>query len=351
MRNFGFGLLATMVMVASLTGCGGEGTSVADSANNQSRLDIVKERGKLICGVSGKLPGFSYVDESGNYSGMDVDVCRAIASALFDDPNAVEYKELNAKERFTAVQSGQVDILSRNTTWTINRDTTAGLEFAPIIFFDGQGIMVKKDSGIQSLKDLEGKSICLQTGTTTEQNLADAMSSLNINYTPVVFEDADITFATYAEGRCEAVTSDRSALVSRRSILPEPNNHTILEEVLSKEPLAAAVNNGDSAWFDTVKWTVYSLIEAEELGITSENVEDFAQNTENPEIARFLGKEGDLGEGLGLTNDFTVRVIKNVGNYGEIYDRHIGSESEFDLPRGQNNLWKNGGLLYSPPFR
>jgi len=351
MRNFGFGLLATMLMVSSLTGCGGEGTSVADSTSNRSRLDIVKERGKLICGVSGKLPGFSYVDESGNYSGMDVDVCRAIASAVFNDPNAVEYKELNAKERFTAVQTGQVDILSRNTTWTINRDTTAGLEFAPIIFFDGQGIMVKKDSGIQSLEDLQGKSICIQTGTTTEQNLADAMSSLNINYTSVVFEDADITFATYAEGRCEAVTADRSALVSRRSILPEPNNHIILEQVLSKEPLAPAVNNGDSAWFDTVKWTVYSLIEAEELGITSENVEDFAQNTENPEIARFLGKEGDLGEGLGLTNDFTVRVIQNVGNYGEIYNRHIGSESEFNLPRGQNNLWENGGLLYSPPFR
>lgn len=354
MRKSILGLLVTLFLLSPLTGCnGGEETSATNASNtsNKSRLDLVKERGKLICGVSGKIPGFSYVDESGNYAGMDVDVCRAIAAAVFNDPNAVEYKELSAKERFTAVQTGQVDILSRNTTWTVDRDTAAGLEFAPVIFYDGQAIMVKQNSGIKSLADLQGKSICVQTGTTTEQNLADSMGKRGIKYTPVVFEDADITFATYAEGRCEAVTADRSQLVSRRSILPEPTNNIILEEVISKEPLAPAVTNGDSRWFDLVKWTVYALINAEELDVNSTNVEALATNADNPEIARFLGKEGSLGEGLGLTNDFAVRVIKNVGNYEEIYERHLGEESEFKLPRGQNEIWENGGLLYSPPFR
>jgi general L-amino acid transport system substrate-binding protein len=341
-------VVASFLLSVTLSSCG---SSEGGAAATRSRLDIVKDRGKLVCGVSGKLPGFSYVDEAGNYSGMDVDVCRAIASAIFNDPNAVEYRELNAKERFTAVQSGQVDVLSRNTTWTINRDTTAGLEFAPVVFYDGQGIMVKQDSGIETLEDLQGKSICVQTGTTTEQNLADQMGKREISYSPLVFEDADITFATYAEGRCEAVTTDRSQLVSRRSILPEPDNHVILEETLSKEPLAPAVTNGDSPWFDVVKWSVYSLINAEELGVTSDNVEKLAQTSENPEVARFLGTEGDLGTGLGLSNDFTVNVIKNVGNYGEIYERHLGENTEFNLPRGQNALWTEGGLLYSPPFR
>jgi general L-amino acid transport system substrate-binding protein len=341
-------VVTSLVLSVTLGSCG---SPDGGETVRRSRLDLVQDRGKLICGVSGKLPGFSYVDETGNYSGMDVDVCRAIASALFNDPDAVEYRELNAKERFTAVQSGQVDVLSRNTTWTINRDTTAGLEFAPVVFYDGQGIMVKKDSGITSLADLEGKSICVQTGTTTEQNLADQMGKRDISYSPLVFEDADITFATYAEGRCEAVTTDRSQLVSRRSILPEPNNHVILDETLSKEPLAPAVINGDSPWFDTVKWTVYSLVNAEELGITSENVEELARSSQNPEVTRFLGKEGDLGTGLGLSNDFAVNVIKNVGNYGEIYERHLGKDTEFNLPRGQNALWTEGGLLYSPPFR
>lgn len=243
-------LLATMFLVAPLTGCGGGGTT---GASESSRLGIVESRGELRCGVSGKLPGFSYVDQSGNYAGLDVDICRAIAAALFDDPQAVEFRELNTKERFTALQSGEVDVLSRNTTWTTSRDSSAGMEFAPIVFYDGQGMMVKKDSGIQSLEDLEDQSICVQTGTTTEQNLADQMGKRELNYNPVVFEDADITFATYAEGRCQGVTADRSQLISRRTTLPEPDDHVILEEVLSKEPLAPAVTNGDSAWFDVVK--------------------------------------------------------------------------------------------------
>lgn len=350
MKKWHSWLLATLVVTLPLSGCGGGENATAVNTVNSSRLELVKQRGKLICGVSGKIPGFSYVDESGNYSGLDVDVCRAIASAVFDDPTAVEFVELNAKERFTAVQTGKVDVLSRNTTWTTNRDTTAGLEFAPVVFYDGQGIMVQKDSGINTLADLEGKSICVQTGTTTEQNLADQMGRREIRYNPIVFEDADITFATYAEGRCEGVTADRSQLVSRRSILPNPNDHVILEEVISKEPLAPAVANGDSAWFDVVKWSVYSLVNAEELGVTSNNVDQLASSN-NPEIARFLGAEGDLGQGLGLTNDFAKRIIQHVGNYGEVYDRHLGPETTFELPRGQNDIWENGGLLYSPPFR
>ncbi len=346
MRKWCLVLLTTLPVLFSLVACGGPPSSNPAT----SRLDTVKSRGKLICGVSGELPGFSFVSSDGKYAGLDVDVCRAIASAIFDNPDAVEFRNLNAKERFTAVQTGEVDILSRNTSWTLSRDTSVGLEFAPVMFYDGQAIMVKKDSDIKSLADLKGKAICTQTGTTNEQNLGDQMRKLGIPYKPVVFEDINTTFATYAEGRCQGVTSDRSQLLSRRATLPQPQNHIILDAVLSKEPLAPAVANGDSKWFDVVKWSIYTLINAEELGINSKNIAQFA-NSKDPEVTRFLGKEGNLGEGLGLSNDFAVRIIKNVGNYGEIYDRYLGPKTPFNLPRGQNNLWTKGGLQYSPPFR
>jgi general L-amino acid transport system substrate-binding protein len=316
----------------------------------KSRLDTVKSRGTLICGVSGELPGFSFVDKDGNYKGLDVEVCRAIAAAIFDNPDAVEFRNLNAKERFTALQTGEIDVLSRNTSWTISRDTSVGLEFAPVVFYDGQGIMVKKDSGIKTLNDLKDKAICTQTGTTNEQNLADQMRKRGIPYKPVVFEDINTAYATYAEGRCQAVTSDRSQLLSRRTTLPQPQNHVILNEVLSKEPLAPAVTNGDSRWHDVVKWSIYALINAEELGINSKNLTSF-EKSNDPDIKRFLGKEGNLGEGLGLTNDFALRIVKHVGNYGEVYNRYLGAGTPLNLPRGQNNLWNKGGLLYSPPFR
>jgi general L-amino acid transport system substrate-binding protein len=349
LRFWWFAVIGLLLLPA----CGGSGPAnpkAGAEGQTAGRLAAIVGRGKLICGVSGELPGFSFVGQDGNYSGLDVDVCRAIAAALFDNPDAVEYRNLNAKERFTAVQTGEVDILSRNTTWTLSRDTSVGLEFAPVVFYDGQGIMVRQASGIKTLADLKGKSICIQTGTTTEQNLTDQMRKRNIPYTPVVFEDVNTTFATYAQGRCDGVTADRSQLISRRTTLPNPNDHTIVNAVLSKEPLAPAIASGDAAWGDVVRWVVFSLFEAEELGITSQNVNQQASSAD-PVIKRFVGAEGDLGKGMGLTNDFAVRVIKHVGNYGEIYDRNLGPKTKLNLPRAQNNLWTKGGLLFSPPFR
>lgn len=337
-------LLATLPLILSMSACS------SGSAVSNSRLDTIKNRGKLICGVSGQLPGFSYVKANGEYAGLDVDICRAIAAAIFDDPKKVEYRNLNAKERFTAVQTGEVDILSRNTSWTISRDTSVGLEFAPVVFYDGQGIMVRKNSNIKKLEDLKDKSICTQTGTTNEQNLSDQMRQKGITYKPLVFEDVNTTYATYEQGRCEAITSDRSQLVSRRSTFSKPDEHVVLDVVLSKEPLTPAVANGDSKWFDVVKWTVYGLINAEELGVNSQNVSQLT-NSSNPEIKRLLGTEGDLGKGAGLSNDFVARIIKHVGNYGEIYERNLGKNSELKLDRGPNKLWNQGGILYAPPFR
>ncbi|MBO1351436.1 MAG: amino acid ABC transporter substrate-binding protein [Hormoscilla sp. GUM202] len=340
-------LLTPLLAIVSIMGCGGITENVQQ---RQSRLDIVKKRGTSICGVSGTLPGFSFVDESGKYSGIDVEVCRAVAAALFDNPDAVEYRNLEASERFTALNGGEVDVLSRNTTWTLGRDSLVGMEFAPTTFYDGQGMMVRKDSKIGSLQDLQGASICVGTGTTTELNLTDTMRQAKVNFTPIAYQQADATFGAYLEGRCEGVTADKSALVARRSNFPNPQEHIILDITMSKEPLGPATINNDSAWFDVVKWVTYALIEAEELGITSANVEQM-KKSDNPTIRRFLGVEGALGEGLGLSNDFTARIVKHVGNYGEVYDRNLGKNSQIKLPRGENDLWTRGGLLYSPPFR
>jgi general L-amino acid transport system substrate-binding protein len=348
------GLAIALLLMLPMTACGGDAppppTGNLSPGLTSGRLATVLNRKQLICGVSGELPGFSFVDQQGNYAGLDVEVCRAIAAALFDDPNAVEFRNLNAKERFTAVQTGEVDILSRNTTLTLGRDTGIGLTFAPVVFYDGQGMMVRQGSGIQGLKDLKGRSICTQTGTTNEQNLTDGMRKLGISFTPVVFEDVNTAFATYAEGRCDAITADRSQLVSRRTTLPNPAQNVILPELLSKEPLAPVVAKGDEAWKSVVVWTVYALMEAEELGITTANVSTQGKSTD-PALRRFLGKEGNLGQGLGLSGDFAARIVKHVGNYGEIYDRNLGSKTKLNLDRGLNKLWTQGGLHYSPPFR
>lgn len=345
----------TLILGASLifatSACSGNTAQPTNTSSASSdRWDTVKSRGKLICGVSGEVPGFSFVGTDGKYNGIDVDICRAVAAAMFDNPEAVEFRNLNAKERFTALQTGEVDILSRNTTWTLRRATSVGLEFAPVVFYDGQAIMVRKNSGITSLANLKDKAICVQSGTTTEQNLADQMRKRGITYKPVVFEDINVTFSTYAQGRCEAVTADRSALVSRRTTLPKPEDNVILDEVISSEPLAPAVAKGNSKWRDTLTWVVYTLIKAEELGINSQNVTELATSND-PDIKRLLGTEDNLGEALGLPNDFAAKVIKHVGNYGEIYDRNLGPNTKLNLPRGQNQQWTKGGLLYSPPFK
>jgi general L-amino acid transport system substrate-binding protein len=354
-RRFGRAIAAVLLAALPLAACaGGGGEETAEGAGDgaagvgSSRLDQVIARGSLICGVNGQLPGFSFVDDTGSYSGLDADFCKAIAAALFDDPEAVEYRNLSAQERFTALQSGEVDVLIRNTTWTISRDTSVGLEFGPTTFYDGQGMMVTTASGATSLEDLAGQSICVQSGTTTELNLTDQMRKRGVAFSPVVFDDEDALYAAYAEGRCEGITSDRSQLTARRQTLPNPDESVVLDVVMSKEPLGPAVANGDSKWFDAVKWIVYVPIQAEEFGITSATLAD-AQASEDPNVRRFLGVDENLGEDMGLPNDFAARVIEAVGNYAEIYDRNIGEP--FDLERDVNSLWTEGGLLYAPPFR
>lgn len=316
-------------------------------------LKAIKARGKLICGVNSQVPGFGFVDSAGAFSGFDIDYCKALAAAIFNDVSKIEYRPLTAEQRFAALQSGEIDVLIRNTTWTLTRDTDNGANFVATTFYDGQGIMVPKDANITKLEDLDGATICVQKGTTTELNLADQMAARNLQYTPAVFEDANGTFGAYAEGRCDAVTTDKSGLVSRRSVLPNPDDHVILDVTLSKEPLGPMVRHGDDQWFDIVQWTVFATFAAEEFGVTSENVDSVAANDTRPEVRRLLGADEkvDLGAKLGLSKDWAVNVIKAVGNYGEIYDRNLGPNTKTAIPRGINNLYTQGGLLYSPPFR
>jgi general L-amino acid transport system substrate-binding protein len=296
------------------------------------------------------LPGFGNVDSAGEFSGFDVDFCRAVAAAIFDDPTAVEFRPLTAQERFTAVQTGEVDVLIRNTTKTLSRDGSVGLDFAPITFYDGQGMMVRIADGIESLEDMAGARICVQTGTTTELNLADNFRALGVEFEAVVFQDADQTFAAYDSGQCDGFTTDKSGLVSYQTKANDPAEHKILDVTMSKEPLGPSVLQGDAQWADAVRWVVYATFEAEEFGISSENISEFLAS-DDPNIRRFLGVEGELGQGIGLPNDFVARVITHVGNYEEIYNRNLGPETPFNLPRGQNALYTEGGLLYSPPFR
>ncbi|MGI8934001.1 MAG: amino acid ABC transporter substrate-binding protein, partial [Phormidesmis sp.] len=313
----------------------GDGTESVPASG--SRLQTVLDRGTLVCGVDGGIPGFSFV-EDGAYSGLDVDTCKAVAAALFDDPEAVEYRDLDSTERFEALKGGEVDMLARNTTWTISRDTSVGMEFAPTTFYDGQGMLVRADSGITDLEGFEGRSVCVETGTTTELNLTDQMRELGVTFSPQTFQDADAAYAAYEAGSCEGMTSDRSQLVARRSTLSNPDEHELLDVTMSKEPLGPVTVNNDSAWFDTVKWVTFALIEAEELGLTSENIGE-AASSEDPNVLRFVGAEGTLGEDMGLPNDFAARAVAAVGNYSEIFERNLGADSPFELPRDQNALW------------
>ncbi len=317
----------------------------------QSLLDKVKARGTLVCGVNNQLPGFGSVDANGKFVGFDVDFCRAIAAAVLGDATKVQFRPLSAQERFTAVQTGEVDVLIRNTTWTSSRDTTVGMEFAPTTFYDGQGFLVRNDSGINTLQDLEGRKICVQSGTTTEKNLADVLGALNVSFTPVIYENPDQASSAYDNGACDAFTSDKSQLASRKTTLRDPSAHKILDATISKEPLGPAVLDGDATWFDAVKWIVFGVITAEEYGITSQNVENVAQTSQNPTVRRMLGVEGDNITGLGLPADGILQAIKQVGNYAEIYNRNLGPDTQFNIPRGLNKLYTNGGILYAPPFR
>lgn len=325
---------------------------VAPSPGFGETLMAVQARGTLICGVNGQLPGFSFLDPTGAFNGFDVDFCKALAAAIFGDPNKVEFRPTTTQERFTVLQTGEIDVLSRNTTWSLVRDTELGLNFTSVTFYDGQGIMVPVDAGIATLQDLEGGTICVQKGTTTELNLADVMATEGINYTPAVFEDVNATYGAYAEGRCDAVTSDKSQLNSvAKGLLPDPAQHMIMDVTLSKEPLGPVVRQGDDQWFDIVKWVIFATYAGEEYNVSSTNVDDVRGSTENPEILRLLGLEGDLGLKLGLTNDWAYNVYKHVGNYAEIYARNLGEGMPTFIPRGLNSLYKDGGLLYSPPFR
>ncbi len=343
-------VVKTVVVTVEVPAEGGEAQPAVPQGYGAT-LKVVKERGYIICGVNGQLPGFSYVDQEGKWSGFDVDFCRALAAAIFGDPDKVEYRPLTAKERFTALQTGEIDVLIRNTTWTLTRDTELGVNFTATTFYDGQGFMVPKDSGIESLKDLNGARICVATGTTTELNLADVMAAEGLDYEPVVFETADQVFAAYEEGTCDAVTTDKSGLVSRKAVLKEPEAHVILDVTVSKEPLGPVVRHGDDQWYDIVQWVVYATFAAEEYGITSQNVDQVKAETKHPEVKRILGVEGEMGQKLGLDNDWAYNIIKLVGNYAEIYDRNLGPDTPFNLPRGLNASYVDGGLLYAPPFR
>jgi general L-amino acid transport system substrate-binding protein len=314
-------------------------------------LDDVKAKGFIQCGVSQGVPGFSNADDAGNWTGIDVDACRAAAAAVFGNADAVKYTPLSAKERFTALQSGEIDVLSRNTTWTYTRDNSLGLDFTAVNFYDGQGFMVRKDLGVDSARDLDGATVCTEQGTTTELNMADFFRKNGLSYVPVVVQKADEAVAAYDSGRCDVFTTDKSGLAAQRTKLGDPNAHVILPETISKEPLGPVVRHGDNQWKDIITWALFVQVNAEEMGISSANVAKVKAETKDPGIARLLGAEGNMGEQLGLSANWAFDIISQVGNFGEVFEKHVGPNTPVGLPRGINNLWTEGGILYAPPVR
>lgn len=335
-------LLVTLVAISSssITGLSAWGTTLND----------VKARGHVECGVHNQMPGFSRMDHRGRWSGLGVDLCRAVAAAVLGDANKVRFVALATDERLTALRSGRIDLLSHNTTWTMSRDTTAGVHFAAVTYYDGQGFMTRKRSGISTVLSLSGASICINPGTTTELNLADYFAAHGMTYRLVAFDDVTEMFRAYDRGLCEAVTSDQSGLSAFRLSLRDPRAHIILPEIISKEPLGPAVREGDDQWYKLVRWVHYAMVNAEELGATSLNVDSMLNST-HPQIMRLLGATGDFGSGVGLDRHWAYRVIKQVGNYGEVFERNIGSHSRLHIERGLNDLWLRGGILYAPPIR
>jgi len=367
-KGYTWGLTGAMVLgmiIAACTGVAGPVASEAEELTEQtaavveatveqsfSTLDIVRERGVVNCGAgTGANPGFRFISADGSWEGFDVDFCKVIAAAVLGDGEAYEPIITTTTARFPMLQSGDLDLLSNGTTWTMSRDTALGFNFAPTTFYDGQGMMVRADSGIDLLEDMDGGSVCVRTGTTTEKNLADVMSKLDIEYEAVLFEDTgDTTRSAFEEGRCDGYTTDKSALISASTLFDDPASVKILSVVMSKEPLGPLVRHGDDNWFDIVKWSVNCTIQAEELGITSANVEEM-MGSDDPVIQNTLGVIGDHGQNMGIENSFCADIIAQVGNYGEIFDRHLGAGTPFNLERGTNAQWTDGGLLYSPPFR
>ena len=335
--------LATAFAIATLLAFG------AQAASAQT-LKAVKDRGELLCGANGTLAGFGMPDPQGNWTGFDVDFCRAIAAAIFNDPTKVKFVPLTAANRFTALQSGEIDVLSRNTTWTLSRDTTLGVDFAAVNYYDGQGFMVHKALKVSSALELNDAAVCVQQGTTTELNLADYFRSNHMSLKTVTFATADEAIKAYDSGRCDSYTTDSSGLYGERVLLSNPNDTIVLPEIISKEPLSSAVRQGDDAWEDIVRWTHHAMLDSEELGVSKTNLDDQLKSA-NPEIRRLLGVEGQFGEALGLTNDWVVRIIKAVGNYGESFERTVGQGSPLKIARGLNALWTKGGLQYGLPIR
>jgi len=320
-------------------------------AHAGATFDAVKARGQLVCGVHTGLPGFGAPDDRGNWSGLDVDMCRAVAAAVLGDASKVRYVALTAQQRFTALQAGEVDMLARNSTWTLSRDTALGLNFTVVNYYDGQAFLVAKSLGVKSALDLSGATVCVQTGTTTELNLADYFRANNMDLTPVTIESYEEVTAAFVAGRCDALTSDGSQLATiRANDTPNPDDYVILPEVISKEPLGPVVRHGDDQWFDVVKWSIYAMIEAEEKGINSGNV-DSMLNGNDPTVNRLLGTTPGMGRNLGLDEKWAYNIVKQVGNYGEAYERNVGMKSKLQLPRGLNALWTKGGLMYAPPTR
>ena len=328
----------------------GAALALAASTSSAATLDDVKSKGFVQCGVSQGLPGFSSTNDKGEWAGIDVELCRAVAAAIFADPSKVKYTPLSAKERFTALQSGEIDVLSRNTTWTMGRDTSLGLNFAGVNYYDGQGFMVRKSLGVTSALQLGGASVCTNTGTTTELNVADYFRANKMKYEVVAFEKADEVVQAYDSGRCDVYTTDSSGLYAQRLKLTNPDEHVVLPEIISKEPLGPVVRHGDDLWFDVVKWTHFAMVNAEELGVDSGNVDEM-KGSDNPAIKRLLGTEGAFGEAIGLGNDWAYNIVKMVGNYGEVFERHVGPKTPLGIARGLNALWIKRGLQYAPPIR
>ena len=324
--------------------------ALASTMSSADTLENTIKSGKLNCGLNTGLPGFASPDSSGVWSGIDVDVCKSVAAAVLGDAKKVKYSHLNAKERFTALQSGEIDVLARNTTWTASRDTTLGINFTGVNYYDGQGFLVSKKLGVKSAKELNGATFCIQAGTTTELNLTDHFKANKLEYTPITYDTSAQTIEGFEQGRCDALTSDASQLYALKTQLKDPSSAIVLPEIISKEPLGAAVRQGDDKWFNIVKWSYIAMLNAEELGVNSKNVDEMLKSP-NPDIQRLLGVTGDIGQGLGLDAKWAYNIIKQVGNYGESFDRNVGKDSPLGIERGLNALWKDGGLQYGAPIR